>query len=100
VTKAGARYEKIHGAHTKSPALACNYTPVGEVLFTFAHHFGKYFRYLGFRDVKMESEDARRGPPRQINQPESIIATAASPYKAKRSVLRKNGTDASSTEDA
>jgi hypothetical protein len=45
---------------TKIPALAPNYTPVGEVLFTFAHHFGKYFRYLGFRDVKTESTEARR----------------------------------------
>ena len=51
---------KNHRVHTKTPALAPNYTPIGEVLFTFAHHFGQYFGYLGFRDVKMESGDARR----------------------------------------
>jgi hypothetical protein len=36
------------------------HTPVGEVLFAFAHHLEKYFRYLGFRDVKSASDDARR----------------------------------------
>jgi hypothetical protein len=69
---------KNHRVHTKTPALAPNYTPVGGVLFTFAHHFGKYFRYLGFRDVKMEPDEGRRGPRRQRRQPESIIATDAS----------------------
>jgi hypothetical protein len=81
VTKADARYVKNHLVHTITPALASNYTPVGEALFTFAHHFGKYFRYLGFRDVKMMSDEARREPRRQSNQPESIMATDASQSK-------------------
>ena len=76
-TKAGARYAKIHRVNAKITTLASNYTPVGEVLFTFAHHFGKYFMYLGFRDVKMESEEARREPRSQSNQPVSIMATDA-----------------------
>jgi hypothetical protein len=65
------------------------------VTFAFAHHFGEYFRYLGLRDVKMGSDEARRQPYRNSNHPESTMAAAASRYKAKRSVLRKNGTDAS-----
>jgi hypothetical protein len=69
---------KNHRVHTKTPGSRPNYTPVGEVqMFTFAHHFGKYFRYLGFRDVKMESDEARRESRRQSNQLESIIATDA-----------------------
>jgi hypothetical protein len=91
---------RIIACTLKTPALAFSYTPLGEVLFTFAHHLGIYFRYLGFRGVKTESDDARQEPRRQSNQLESIIATAASLYKAKRSMLRKNGTDASSTKDA
>jgi hypothetical protein len=50
--------------------------------------------------AKIESDEARRGSRRQSHQPESIIATAASRYMAKRSVFRKNGTDASSKQDA
>jgi hypothetical protein len=43
-----------------------NYTLIGEVLFTFAYHFGKYFMYLGFRDVKMASDEApETSPPEQ-----------------------------------
>ena len=74
-----------------SPALAPNYTPVGEVLFTFAHHFGEYFRYLGFRDVKMASGEARPEPRRQRDQPESIIAADAS--QSRRSVALKERTE-------
>jgi hypothetical protein len=81
VNKAGARYVKNHRLNTKTQPLAPNYTPVGEVLFTFAHHFGKYFRYLGLRDVKMESDEARRESRRQSNQLESIIAVNASHSK-------------------
>jgi hypothetical protein len=68
---------RIIACTTITRALAPNYTLVGEALFTFAHHFGKYFMYLGFRDVKMESDEARRGPRRRRHQPESIIATDA-----------------------
>jgi hypothetical protein len=81
VTKAGARYVKNHCMHTKTQALARNYTPVGEVLFTFAHHFGKYFRYLGFRDVKMVSGEAHRGSHCRSYQLESIFAVNASHSK-------------------
>jgi hypothetical protein len=48
----------------------------------------------------MESDEARRGFSPKSNQLESIIATAASRYIAKRSVLRENGTDASSKQNA
>jgi hypothetical protein len=75
----------------KTPALAPNYTPVGEVLFTFAHHLGKYFRYLGFRDVKMESDEARREPRRRSNQPQSIIAIDAT--QSRRCVACKERTE-------
>jgi hypothetical protein len=77
--------------HTKNPALAANYTPVGEALFIFAHHFGKYLRYLGFRDVKMQSNEARREARRQRNQPQSIIAADAS--QSRRCVARKERTE-------
>jgi len=36
-----------------------------ETLFTFAHYFGKYFMYLGFRDVKMAPDEAPETSPEQ-----------------------------------
>jgi hypothetical protein len=96
-TKAGAQHLKNHRVHTKTPTLVSNYTPVGKVVFTFAHHSGKYFRCLDFSDVTMESDVARRESRRKSYHFDSITATAASGYKARRRVLRKNGIDASST---
>jgi hypothetical protein len=72
----------------------------GGILCNFAHLSGNIFAPPRLRDSNMESDDARRESHCSSNQPESIIATAASGYKARRSVLRKNGTDASSKQDA
>jgi hypothetical protein len=46
--------------------------------------------------AKIESDEARRGSHCQSIRLERIIATAASRYKAERSVVRRNRTDASS----
>jgi hypothetical protein len=59
-----------------------------------------FFAPPELRDVKIKSDEARLESRCRSYQLESIIATAASRYKAKRSVLRKNGTDASSKQDA
>ena len=64
--------------HTKTAPLAPNYTLVGRVLITFAHLVGKYFKYLGLRDAKIESEEARRESRHQSCRQESIIAMDAS----------------------
>jgi hypothetical protein len=47
--------------------------PVGEVLFTFAHHFGKYFRYLYFCGVKTESDEARREHAARATSPRVLL---------------------------
>jgi hypothetical protein len=63
--------------------------------------FLEVFSFLpGLRDAEIKSDEARRESHRQSNRPESIIAAAPSGYKARRSVLKKNGTDASSKQAA
>jgi hypothetical protein len=74
-----------------NPAVAPNYTPVGGVLFTFAHHLGEYFKYLGLRDAKMDSDESRRKSRYQGSRQESIIAMDASRFK--QDVERKEGTE-------
>jgi hypothetical protein len=73
---------------------------MGGILCNFAHLYRNILVPPGLRDAKIKSYEARRGFRCQSNQLESIIAIAASRYKAKRSVLRENGTNASSKQDA
>jgi hypothetical protein len=61
---------------------------------------GNIFAPSRLRDANMGSHEAHVEFRRQSNQRDSIIATAASRYMAKRSVFRRNGTDASSKQDA
>jgi hypothetical protein len=61
------------------------------VLFTFAHHLGEYFKYLGLRDAKMDSDESRRKSRYQGSRQESIIAMDASRFK--QDVERKEGTE-------
>jgi hypothetical protein len=70
------------------------------VLFNLAHLLAEHFKYLGLQCANIKSDEVRRGSSRQNCRADSIIATVASDYKAKRSVLRKNGTNASSQQDA
>jgi hypothetical protein len=71
-----------------------------EILCNFAHLYRNIFAPLRLRYVNMEPPEARRKSLCQSNQLESIIATAASRCMAKRSVFRKNRTDASSKQAA
>ena len=76
---------------TLYPNFSTGYAGGGGVLFNFAHLSRKYFKYLGFRDANMESDEARRESRRQSNQLESIIATDAS--HSRRSVECKERTE-------
>jgi hypothetical protein len=61
------------------------------VLFTFAHHFGKYFRYLGFRDVKMESDESRRESHHRSNRHDGVEALNALNSRRRRRGKEKTG---------
>jgi hypothetical protein len=81
--------------HTFTQTLAHVCIGDGGILCNFAHPYGNIFapsRYLTptWNLMKRAGEFRCRS-----YQPESIIATAASGSKAKRSVFRKSGTDAS-----
>jgi hypothetical protein len=99
VTKAGSRSAWNGRLYTMTLGSKSYYKPTGNVLVNSAQLVRKYFKYLGFCSSKMEPDEARRESHRQSNRSQSIIATAASGYKARRSVLRKNGADASSEQD-
>jgi hypothetical protein len=70
------------------------------MLCNFAHLFRSIFPSPGLRDAKINSDEARRESHCQRNRSQCIIATAASRYRVKRRVSRKNGTDASSKQAA
>jgi hypothetical protein len=86
--------------HTLAQTLAHDRIDGGGNTVQFCSPLQKYFRASSITLRQYESPETRRRPRRQSNQLERIIATAASRYKAKRSVLRKNGTDASSKQAA
>ena len=74
---------KNHRAHTRTPALAPHYTPVEEVLFTFAHHIGRYFKYSWTAWRHIACDESRRKRHNRINRHDSVVAINAFTLNAK-----------------
>ena len=70
------------------------------ILRNLTHLSGNIVAPSRLRDANMGSHEAHLDSADWSDQPDSIIAIGASRYMAKRSVFRRNGTDASPQKDA